>query len=202
MSSKKKSSKSNDNLTYAFMAAGSLIGGALPLLRKDTGKKTEKNVNQTAKKARKLSPEPLSQAIKSGQGMEKKAKGTVKTVKRAAKVSAAAFAMAKVPKKIKKKIYTLRYHVGEAVIHTGEKIQGPAYDPDRTAAESENSGEPSSSETEESAAETSESSGSSSGSEDAWEQEEEYEEEKFEGTKASTKKPAKKIKKLKKASNT
>lgn len=194
MSSKKKSSKSNDNLTYAFMAAGSLIGGALPLLRKDIGKKTEKNVNQTAKKARKLSPEPLSQAIKSGQGMEKKAKGTVKNVKRAAKVSAAAFAMAKVPKKIKKKIYTLRYHVGEAVIHTGEKIQGPAYDPGRTAPDSE---EQSSSETEENAAETSE----SSGSEDAWEQEEEYEEEKFEGAKASTKKPAKAMKKLKKASN-
>ncbi|MDZ5782210.1 hypothetical protein [Marinococcus luteus] len=197
MSSKKKSSKSNDNLTYAFMAAGSLIGGALPLLRKDIGKKTEKNVQQTAKKARKLSPEPLNQAIKSGQGMEKKAKGTVKTVKRAAKVSAAAFAMAKVPKKIKKKIYTLRYHVGEAVIHTGEKIQGPAYDPERTAAESGDREEPSSSETEENAAETSE----SSGSKDAWEQEEEYEEEKFEGAKASTKKPAKTMKKLKKASN-
>lgn len=197
MSSTKKSSNSNDNLTYAFMAAGSLIGGALPLLRKDIGKKTEKNVNQTAKKARKLSPEPLSQAIKSGQGVEKKAKGTVKNVKRAAKVSAAAFAMAKVPKKIKKKIYTLRYHVGEAVIHTGEKIQGSAYDPERTAAESGDGEEPSSSETEENAAETSE----SSGSEDAWEQEEEYEEEKFEGAKASTKKPAKTMKKLKKASN-
>ncbi|WP_022792169.1 hypothetical protein [Marinococcus halotolerans] len=197
MSSKKKSSRGNDNLTYAFMAAGSLIGGALPLLRKDIGKKAEKNVNQTAKKARKLSPEPLSQAIKSGQGMEKKAKGTVKTVKRAAKVSAAAFAMAKVPKKIKKQIYTLRYHVGEAVIHTGEKIQGSAYAPDRTAAESTNSEEQTSSAPEESPAEASE----SSGSEDAWEQEEEYEEEKFEGTKASTQKPAKTIRKLKKASN-
>lgn len=197
MSSKKKSSRGNDNLTYAFMAAGSLIGGALPLLRKDIGKKAEKNINQTAKKARKLSPEPLSQAIKSGQGTEKKAKGTVKTVKRVAKVSAAVFAMAKVPKKIKKKIYTLRYHVGEAVIHTGEKIQGSAYAPDRTAAEGENSGEQSPPETEESAAETS----AGSGNEDAWEQEEEYEEEKFEGTKASTQKPAKTLKKLKKASN-
>lgn len=198
MSSRKNSSRGNDNLTYAFMAAGSLIGGALPLLRKDIGKKIEKNVNQTAKKARKLSPEPLSQAIKSGQSMEKKAKGTVKIVKRAAKVSAAAFAMAKVPKKIKKQIYTLRYHVGEAVIHTGEKIQGPAYDPDRAAAARANSEEHFSSAPEESADETS----ASSGSEDAWEQEEEYEEEKFEGTKASAQKPAKTIRKIKKVSNT
>ncbi|GEK57799.1 hypothetical protein MHA01_07040 [Marinococcus halophilus] len=72
MSSRKKSSNGNDNLTYAFMAAGSLIGGALPLLRKDLSKKVEKNVDQAAKKARKLSTEPLSQAIKSGQHTEKK----------------------------------------------------------------------------------------------------------------------------------
>ena len=83
------------------------------------------------------------------------------------------------------------------VNQTGEKIQGSAYAPDRTAAEGENSGEQSLPEMEESAAETS----AGSGNEDAWEQEEEYEEEKFEGTKASTQKPAKTLKKLKKASN-
>ncbi|MFC3524618.1 hypothetical protein ACFOLK_08470 [Marinococcus halophilus] len=123
----------------------------------------------------------------------------MKNVKRAAKVSTSAFAMAKVPKKIKKKIYTLRYHIGEAVIHTGEKIQGAAYDPERPPADGAESEVQAPSGTDEAAA--SEES-ASSGTNAAWEQEKEYEEEKFEGTNAPAQKPAKTLKKLKKVSNT